>query len=92
MTKKNEQLQLFEDDGITNLSDTEEALLHYMQKCMSLEEELKEVRQKIAELQGSDETFYVQPIASRTLRITGDCVEDWSDSYTDESIISRGLK
>jgi archaellum component FlaC len=44
-----EQLSLFEDE-LPRLNDTEEALLHYMQKCMTLEEELKEVKEKIKEL------------------------------------------
>jgi prefoldin subunit 5 len=49
-----QQLSLFEDE-LPRLNDTEEALLHYMQKCMTLEEELKEVKEKIAELQADAE-------------------------------------
>jgi hypothetical protein len=49
-----EQLQLFESE-LPRLNDTEEALLHYMQKCMTLEEELKEVKEKIKELRGQSE-------------------------------------
>jgi uncharacterized protein YecE (DUF72 family) len=49
-----QQLELFEG-GLPPLNDTEEALLHYMQKCMTLEEELKEVKEKIKELSGQAE-------------------------------------
>jgi prefoldin subunit 5 len=48
------QLELFEEE-LPRLNDTEEALLHYMQKCMTLEEELKEVKEKIKELSGQAE-------------------------------------
>ena len=44
-----EQLELFETD-LPRLNDTEEALLHYMKRCMDLETELKEVKEKINEL------------------------------------------
>jgi hypothetical protein len=49
-----QQLSLFEDE-LPRLNDTEEALLHYMQKCMDLEIQLKEVKEKIAELQADSE-------------------------------------
>jgi hypothetical protein len=49
-----QQLSLFEDE-LPRLNDTEEALLHYMQKCMDLEIQLKEVKEKIAELQADAE-------------------------------------
>jgi hypothetical protein len=48
-----EQLELFETE-LPLLNDTEEALLHYMKRCMDLETELKEVKEKIAELKQTD--------------------------------------
>lgn len=45
-----EQLSLFTDDELPRLTDTEEALHHYMRKCLQLENELNEYKIKFGEL------------------------------------------
>ena len=45
-----EQLSLFTMDELPPLTDTEEALHHYMQKCLQLENELNEYKIKFGEL------------------------------------------
>jgi hypothetical protein len=43
----NEQLELFPTDSTPKWKEIEDALVFYMQKVMSLEEELKEVKHEI---------------------------------------------
>ena len=50
------QLELFSDDDLPRLTETEEALLHYMTKCSKLETELKNIKHRIGEL--VDETTH----------------------------------
>ena len=45
-----EQLNLFTDDELPRLNDTEEALVHFMRKCMQLESELNELKYEIGVL------------------------------------------
>ena len=45
-----EQLSLFTMDELPPLNDTEEALHHYMQKCLHLENQLNEYKIKFGEL------------------------------------------
>jgi hypothetical protein len=45
-----EQLSLFTRDELPSLTDTEEALHHYMRKCFQLENELNEYKLKFGEL------------------------------------------
>jgi len=54
--KKQEQLELFPDDNVPRLNETEEALLHYMTKCSKLEDELRDIKHRIGEL--VDETTH----------------------------------
>lgn len=44
------QLELFSIDDLPRLNDTEEALVYYMRKCMQLETELKELKDRIGDL------------------------------------------
>ena len=46
------QLELFSDDDLPKLNDTEEALLHFMQRCLTLEEQVKELNQELASMRG----------------------------------------
>ena len=45
-----EQISLFTYDQLPRLTDTEEALHHYMRKCFQLESELNEYKIKFGEL------------------------------------------
>ena len=45
-----EQLSLFTDDELPRLNDTEEALVHFMRRCMQLELEIKELKEQIGDL------------------------------------------
>ena len=75
----NEQLELF-DEELPRLNDTEEALLHYMQKCMALEEELKEVKERIKELQG---------MAEEVTFISNDAYDSWHEGSMDTITIGE---
>jgi hypothetical protein len=76
-----EQLTLFGDD-LPQLNDTEEALLHYMQKCMDLEMQLKEVKEKIAELQGDVEDVVL-------IDNTPDPYDNWHEGSMDTITINE---
>jgi len=49
-----EQLHLFTDDVLPKLNDTEEALLHFMKRCIELEEEIKDLKNEVATLTQQD--------------------------------------
>ena len=45
-----EQLKLFTDDELPRLTETEEALVHFMRKCMQLETEINDLKYEIGVL------------------------------------------
>jgi hypothetical protein len=80
-----QQLKLFEEE-LPRLNDTEEALLHYMQLAMSLENELKEVKEQIKQLSSEMVVLAENVEASRVISLEPE--DSWDNSWSPNDMIT----